>query len=38
MLALLPIIEAKGFQAANWPKREPVEVNGEVIQHVPHPE
>jgi hypothetical protein len=38
MLALLPIIEAEGFQAASWPKREPVEVNGELIQHVPYPE
>jgi hypothetical protein len=38
MLALLPIIEAKGLKAASWPKREPVEVNGELIQHVPYPE
>ena len=38
MLALLPIMEAEGFKAASWPKREPVEVNGELIQHVPHPE
>jgi len=37
MLALLPIIEAEGFKAATWPKREPVEVKGELIQHVPYP-